>query len=718
MLPTSKYCLTVVILIILFSPFYEAKAQNIDCAYPILFLHGYTGNQESFEDVYTDANFVACFGDLSDTYHAVLNATSNTNIWGADGESGTSDDDVLISFDNETNELASGCIYAMNFNNFWNENESNPEIDINGCSSPGLFESDSNESAITKGGYALGKAIEKILAANPGKDKVILVGHSMGGLTSREYLQRTVDNDNISDPRWWVDPALDDGHKVLKLVTTSTPHRGSNFFGDTGFTDHEAADDRDGTPDLFAEATRDLRYTYGCGFLNLFSCPAPYLWGGSEEEVTATFWNDDIDADGDENSIIVGINEAGSPDEWDGTKDNPSMPLPNNIRYTWITSDTPLNSGDGVVSWERQWLFNGSTPEPSDAVAFRLTDTLLTDYSHLNVNTDPNVIIRGLDEGDYPSFAWKVSLDNLMGGIVQVRSEDVPEGDNHSDPDWFMVEIPAEAEGDLNLTFNPHPALSGQIDFFNTTPGDFDEMTVNGNHQVLFNAGDPTISMLIPDTDYTPGSSQYFRIIHENVGFTNWHLHYDFELTIDAPLPVEFISFTGKKVQDFVQLDWSTASEFNSDYFEIMRSTNGINFETIGRMNAAGFSNLEKQYTFEDKNPLAGNNYYRLKQIDQDGKICYSNIVILNFEKDLLEIQNTYPNPSRNQISIEYFAYSDKTAFFRIYNMIGQLVQSQKEEINIGENLTAIDLRQLQGGVYLLEIQQGESRQQVRIAKH
>ncbi|MFT7606551.1 MAG: hypothetical protein ACI8VT_004154, partial [Saprospiraceae bacterium] len=134
----------------------HSEAQSIDCTYPIIFIHGFTGSQESFDGVYTDPNFVACYGDLTDTYHAVLNATSSSNIWGADGLQGTSDDDVLLSFNNETNDLAPGCVYTINFNNYWNEDEANPEIDINGCSSPGAFESDSNESAILKGGYALG----------------------------------------------------------------------------------------------------------------------------------------------------------------------------------------------------------------------------------------------------------------------------------------------------------------------------------------------------------------------------------------------------------------------------------------------------------------------------------------------------------------------------------------------------------------------------------
>ena len=64
----------------------SSKAQSIDCAYPMIFLHGWTGNQNSFSSVYNNPSFVATFGPLSDQFHAVVNATTATNIWGSDGQ--------------------------------------------------------------------------------------------------------------------------------------------------------------------------------------------------------------------------------------------------------------------------------------------------------------------------------------------------------------------------------------------------------------------------------------------------------------------------------------------------------------------------------------------------------------------------------------------------------------------------------------------------------
>ena len=178
------------------------------------------------------------------------------------------------------------------------------------------------------------------------------------------------------------------GHQVAKLVTTVTPHRGSNTLGN--LLPQPGNPNRDGLPDLASEAVRDLRYSYSCGFLLLDDCPGVYLFGGDEDDFEVfpyPFWNEDVDCDGDESSPnVIGINvdgtTTGGSEEWDGTYDNPNLPLPTNIRYTYITSDIPIDNGDGVVALSRQWLFNGGSAAPSDGTSYRLSDSLLTDQFH------------------------------------------------------------------------------------------------------------------------------------------------------------------------------------------------------------------------------------------------------------------------------------------------------------------------------------------------
>ncbi len=499
-----------------------------DCPYPMLFLHGFTGSQESWEPFTNEPAVNAVWGPRAGVFHAVLNAYENEErIAGPDGLLDTPDDDVLIQFVNEDDALAPGCLYADNFENFWNEDPGHPVLEVNSGDTPGGFfasESDSNEEAALKQGYALGRMIERVLAANPGKEKVVLVGHSMGGLTAREYLQRR----EGGTPKWWGDPAQPDGHRVAKLVTVATPHRGSNFFGNPFRADSTAADStlRDGTPDINSSATRDLRYSYTCFFCD---SPGPYLFGGSEGNGFG--WHtDDVNCDGDEDDLITGINIAGQQQgfskAWDGTTDNPAMPLPTNVRYTWLTSDVGT-SGDLVVDLARQWLYDGAVPVPSDGTPYRLADTLLTDVYHLDLQEDTDAVIRGLDEGDYPAFAYAIATGTTYAGTATVRSAQVPDGARTDDPDWYAVETTG---GAVRLALEPSAGLGGRLDFYDAP---LDPYATNDSAFGLDFAPGVT-SVEIPDVPL-PAGAYLVRVRHDGVGPSDWRQPYRLSVTETAP---------------------------------------------------------------------------------------------------------------------------------------------------------------------------------------
>jgi hypothetical protein len=99
-------------------------------------------------------------------------------------------------------------------------------------------------------------------------------------------------------------------------------------------------------------------------------------------------------------------------------------------------------------------------------------------------------------------------------------------------------------------------------------------------------------------------------------------------------LPVEVLSFTATILDSEVQLDWVTATETNNDYFNVQRSTDGINFTSISKINSAYENSTETlSYSIVDDMPLEGWSYYRLKQTDYDQKVSYSNIVAIEFNK-------------------------------------------------------------------------------------
>jgi hypothetical protein len=113
------------------------------------------------------------------------------------------------------------------------------------------------------------------------------------------------------------------------------------------------------------------------------------------------------------------------------------------------------------------------------------------------------------------------------------------------------------------------------------------------------------------------------------------------------PLPIELLSFGASVVGEDVKLNWITTTEINNDYFNIERSENGLDFESIGEIAGSGNSNALINYEFYDDSPVFGTSYYRLKQTDFDGKFEYFNIIAVNFNKDEDGIctLHVYPNP-------------------------------------------------------------------------
>ncbi len=158
-------------------------------------------------------------------------------------------------------------------------------------------------------------------------------------------------------------------------------------------------------------------------------------------------------------------------------------------------------------------------------------------------------------------------------------------------------------------------------------------------------------------------------------------------------LPVSLISFTAEKVNDYVELNWTTASEINNDYFSVERSDDNKNYQEIDLVSGAGNSNVILDYSSIDFNVLQGVSYYRLKQVDYDGTTAYSNVVsVRNVDGENIIL---YPNPNNGQFVIEV----KETVEVSIYNVTGQIVYNNTFEDNSNNR---IDLSNQKQGVYIV----------------
>ena len=154
-------------------------------------------------------------------------------------------------------------------------------------------------------------------------------------------------------------------------------------------------------------------------------------------------------------------------------------------------------------------------------------------------------------------------------------------------------------------------------------------------------------------------------------GFPNFITNYM------EPTPVEFIEFAGFFNQGIVELRWSTASESNNDYFLIERMNQNQVFENIGMVNGNGTINHWQNYIFKDFSPFSGIIYYRLKQVDFDGKFEYSKTISVNTHSSNLKY-TIYPNPAVEFIQIEYRGNATAGIHFSIFNSSGELVRKHE----------------------------------------
>jgi hypothetical protein len=179
-------------------------------------------------------------------------------------------------------------------------------------------------------------------------------------------------------------------------------------------------------------------------------------------------------------------------------------------------------------------------------------------------------------------------------------------------------------------------------------------------------------------------------------------------LAPNAALPVELISFSANcnETGDKVNVNWSTASEYNSSHFFISRSTDGVNWENINTQNAAINSTTIQEYGFVDIDVRGYNKiYYKLTQVDMDGMQKVYNVVVANCHQNGVPTIITYPNPSSNDFTIDFGGSEMKgDVQLSILNTEGKEISNREINLEEGVNTYQINNMELQPGIYYLKI--------------
>lgn len=372
--------------LLLFSPIFSFSQRSIP--YPIILVHGLGGNASTW-----------------DTFKGYLNSTGlsieGTNLSYCLNANG----DVSMSRKEEDvyeypYSVGNKDVYTISFD----------ECAISGIKT-------SSESAIVKQGYALYFAIRKVLSAT-GADKVILMGHSMGGLAIREYLQ----NSNI----WQADGR----HHVAKLVTVGTPHGGSNLSLGVNIGSLFGIKE-------YSEAVRDLRSSYLSGYSGV------YLFGGRESSAIMNrglpaYDNYDVNCNGSIGDNIIGLNQKS---------------IPNDLAFSCVIGGP--NDSDLVVTTFSQNLNNYYYNIGSENYYYNC---------NLDINCHRNEpkkaiseMMSALDEPSYQPHQYGIEFNKLYRGLFTIQ----PNGITVGDVDTYTFYVPQK--GKITLSANLHPDANGQV---------------------------------------------------------------------------------------------------------------------------------------------------------------------------------------------------------------------------------------------------------------
>lgn len=171
---------------------------------------------------------------------------------------------------------------------------------------------------------------------------------------------------------------------------------------------------------------------------------------------------------------------------------------------------------------------------------------------------------------------------------------------------------------------------------------------------------------------------------------------------VDNLAPVELTSFTGSIKDGVAELRWGTATEVNNYGYEIQKSTDKLSWSKIGFVHGNGNSNSPKDYSFADKFVQNSVNYYRLKQIDFDGKYEYSPLIVLKNEFPLEpSLSQNYPNPFNPATIISYSLSAPGQVSLKVYDVLGREVSTLvNENQNTGKHIVNFDGSRLATGIY------------------
>ena len=175
-----------------------------------------------------------------------------------------------------------------------------------------------------------------------------------------------------------------------------------------------------------------------------------------------------------------------------------------------------------------------------------------------------------------------------------------------------------------------------------------------------------------------------------------------------SPLPVKMLSFSVERMEQEIKINWKTASEVNNSFFTVERSNDAITFSEIATINGAGNSTQVNAYEYIDKSPEEGNNFYRLKQTDYDGKTetFAIKMAVYSSKNIFSESVTVFPNSVRDHAGVRFYSGNNTEAEIILIDVTGKIIFKESLTVISGNNSFEFpfDFSALNRGIYFVKI--------------
>jgi carboxypeptidase T len=367
---------------------------------------------------------------------------------------------------------------------------------------------------------------------------------------------------------------------------------------------------------------------------------------------------------------------------------NPSQLLYDNMEGSFSTNWTTTFSGTGAVGWDltsNGTGLNGAGHAMSESPAAGTNyTTSTTRRAHYKNAMD----LTGATAA-YLSFWVRHRAENFRDRLIVEASTTSTNGTNGT---WFpvmgttTVQEPGTLDG---ATINGIPSLTGIRE--NWTHEIYNLSAYDGNAAVRIRF------TFISDSDPTSFADE------RDDGFYIDEVKIIRSSAALITLPVHFINFTGTSLPDkTIRLDWNATTDEHHDYFEIEKSVNGTNFTSIGKGPASA------PYWKIDPSPYIGNNYYRVKQVDKDGAITYSNTIKIAYDPSKFVV-SVYPNPAKEDVTLRFNTTTTERVTIRVTDLSGKIVYSKQMTVGGNVNEAKINVQGWASQTYIVKVTKSDN---------